>query len=734
MAAAVRRPPARAALTLVALLLSLSGHGAPGHAQTAAECMQPGEPTPEDFGPTDVTAVTGNRRLSVGINDEGTVTVLRWPSPSYYDQIKYRTVDRSQPHMGSLPNEGAFIGLAWRQSAGDEWDFAWMRDAALTRVWSVRQRYADDDHDEIVTTFSNPGEGLTVTLRDVASSTRDALVRRVRVVRSGDSSARRVRVFTFANFNPVFSKSRQAPYQDWCTEERNDSGAAYDEEPDAVVAARTGIDESTGRTSSVALAMGFTDESSGHQIGQDSYQAGTSGASAYDDAQDGELAGISIAPGQADAAMSRDVDLTSSRSASAAVVIAAGTDQEEALRVLERTREAGATAVARAKKRWWAKWLRGTRLPGGGSRRVRTLAKRALVSIRQTAATRGLIVSSITTQPSFSLDWVRDGAYINRALNAARHEEMVRRHNIRYARLQATSASKPPGGEATPPGNWAQNFYADGVVGGPIPYEIDETGLGLWTLWDHYAQTRDVDYLLDVYEAIQRGAQYLTDICRDPTTGLHCAAPEGDNPNPSQTLVGAQAVWLGLDSAARAAEVKADVEPSDRAIARANAKKWRARRNEIADAVLDLFYNRECRCFTSDPAVGGTFLWPARGLAFAGSVRADQARENWERILPAIENRATVGGDEAHALLGNAYTWTTSGKKRLLKRGLQWVATVPTTNETTILGSAWLYPEGEPPPPPSHIITMQGQPYVPNLARFYLAALRVFGAERWSQN
>ena len=41
--------------------------------------------------------VTGNRRLSVGLNGDATVTVLKWPSPSYYDQIKYRTSDRGEP-------------------------------------------------------------------------------------------------------------------------------------------------------------------------------------------------------------------------------------------------------------------------------------------------------------------------------------------------------------------------------------------------------------------------------------------------------------------------------------------------------------------------------------------------------------------------------------------------------------------------------------------------------------
>ena len=694
--------------------------------------MQAGTSTGEEFGPTDITAVTGNQRLSAGINAEGTVTVLRWPSPSFYDQIKYRTTDRSQPHMGSLPNEGAFLGIGWRAGPDDEWNFQWMRDALHSRDWNVRQRFADDDGDEVVTTYSNAGAGLTFSLRDVVSSTHDALVRRVRVSRAADSDATRVRIFSFANFNPVFSKSRQAPYQDWCSEERNDAGAAYDEEVDAVVSERSGIDESTGAPRSVALAMAFAEGSSQHQIGQDSYQAGTAGTSAYDDAQDGELGGVDVAAGQADAAIATDLNLASARAGSASVIITAAANDDTALRTIDAIRRSGSVAVARAKARWWRTWLEPTRLPRGAPAPVTRVAKRALISIRQAADPGGLIVASIATQPSFSLDWIRDGAYVNRALDAANHPEMVRRHNYRYASLQATTASKPSGGEATPPGNWPQNFYADGVVGGPIPYEIDETGLGVWTLWDHYAQTRDGDYLLRVYESIQRGAQYLTDVCRDPATGLQCAASEGDNPNPTQGLRGAQAVWLGLDAAVRAATVKAELDPGGRADATANARKWRERRDEVADGILDFFYERACRCFTDDPQVGGTFLWPARAIDYAGSAARDQANRNWAQIRSAIQNEAAVGGMESQTLLGNAFAWTTRADMKRLKQGLRWVATVPTTNETGLLGAAWLRPEGEPPPPPSAVITMQGQPHVPSLAMFYLAALKTYGSERWS--
>ena len=234
-------PLRRAVVALVVLALSTSVLTPSVVAQTAAECGDMGS-GPDAPGPTDITATSGNQRLSAAVNAEGTITVLRWPSPSYYDQIKYRTVDRSSPHMGSLPNEGAFIGLAWRASGSATWDFAWMRDVLQSSDWAVTQRYADDDSDEVVTRYSNRSAGLTVSMRDVVVAGRDALIRRVEVSRTPGSEVRRARLFSFANFNPVFSKSRQSPNQDWCSEERNDSGAVYEETERAVVAQRSGID------------------------------------------------------------------------------------------------------------------------------------------------------------------------------------------------------------------------------------------------------------------------------------------------------------------------------------------------------------------------------------------------------------------------------------------------------------------------------------------------------------
>jgi GH15 family glucan-1,4-alpha-glucosidase len=474
--------------------------------------------------------------------------------------------------------------------------------------------------------------------------------------------------------------------------------------------------------------MGFGTKSTGVQVGQDSYQTGGAGTSAYDDAADGELSGVTVAAGQSDAALSDDLDLKDSRTAALDIFIAAGPDAGSATTTIDAARQAGFAKLRSAKKEWWKGWLRGAKLPKGAPSSVRTLAKRALVSIRQASDPGGLVVASIATQPPYGLDWIRNGAYVNHALELAGHPEIVESHNEQYSDLQATTTSQPPGGGTTPSGNWAQDYYADGVVGGPLPYAVDETGLGIFTLWDHYAVTHDRAYLLGVYEAIQRAAQYLTDVCRDPSTALQCAAPEGDDASSVQTIRGAAAVWLGLDSASKAASAKARIENQGADIAKSNAQRWADRRDELGAAMKAQFFDAGCSCYPAPDGIGGEILWPVQLFGYGSGPARAQAGANFKEVARALAGRASEGGSESQTLLGNAYVWRSGAKLRKLRRALRWVARTPTTDDTNVLGEAWMkFPDDHGP-----ITTMSGQPYVPTMAMFYLASLRAWGTTAWT--
>src|SRR5437870_2289880 len=55
---------------------------------------------------TDVNAQAGDGRITVGLNAAGTITVFRYPNPSFYNQVKYYTSARDAMGnpIGALPN------------------------------------------------------------------------------------------------------------------------------------------------------------------------------------------------------------------------------------------------------------------------------------------------------------------------------------------------------------------------------------------------------------------------------------------------------------------------------------------------------------------------------------------------------------------------------------------------------------------------------------------------------
>jgi GH15 family glucan-1,4-alpha-glucosidase len=337
--------------------------------------------------------------------------------------------------------------------------------------------------------------------------------------------------------------------------------------------------------------------------------------------------------------------------------------------------------------------------------------------MRQAIDEKGLIVTSIATQAPLGLDWVRNGAYIDAALIQANHLREVKRHNLEYEEHQARL-----GASTTPRGNWPTSMYADGVPGSATPYEVDSTGFGIWTLWRGYEASNDINHLASVYDAIRRGADYLTDTCIEPTTGLQCLAHEEDGTTLSRTLVGAQAVWMGLDAAVSAAQQA--MTSFGHSSQKRNA--WRDRRNNLREGILSTLFDENCNCLTTNMQTAGTLLWPVQLFARGSKMSDRHASIVWNAIQKRIQGGVKQGGMEARGLLGNAYAWSgRSAKMSKVKRALSWLAAQRVTKGTGLLGGAWQVREGR-----VHI--MRSQPHVWHHSMFYLAALKAYGKKPYS--
>jgi hypothetical protein len=683
-------------------------------------CVKPQE-DPELYGPTDVHAQSGNRGLSVALNDEGTVTVLKWPSPSFYDHVKYHTTSRDQPRWGAAENEGAFLGLLV------DGETTWLREMETT------QSYEYDRSDSVETVHRDEERGLTVRVRSVVAPDSETFGRGVTVERDAGAPTD-VRLVAFANVNPVSTKHAGNPTQDWCFEESNDGLARYDPEADAVVFSSDGVDDSTGERSRVALAVGFDGETTGYQVGGDAHDPASAPASdgptrdAYDAASEGAFPANDTYFGQATAAVATDLEFADG-TATEAVVLGAGETPAGATEALEAYRDRTVEAVADAKREWFADLLAGAPMPNTDDERILTVCNRALVTlVTNVDRETGAVVASIATQPPYGEDWPRDGAFFNHALDLIGLGEFVDTHNRWYADLQQRAADPNPESPQVPPGNWAMNYYADGAVGGPIPWEIDQSGFTVWTLWDHYEATGDREYLEAVYPAIEAAADFFVEY-RDPENGMQGRAHEDDNAAYTQTVVGAAPVWLALDCAVRAANELGNSEA---------AARYGARKQELGGAIDAETYDEDAGGYTKDPDVprpGGIpvapfpgvyapVAWPVCFKSFDDDRMRTHLETLWEGVAPTFEQPkdgadGEFGGYELKALVALAKAWKDDDEKLArVREGIDWVAHEH-ARASGIIGEFWMVDDGE-------VVSINAQPHTWEQTLFYLAALEAY--------
>ena len=696
----------------------------PAPGQSAAQCLH-FDAGYENYGPTDISAQAGDakRRITVNENQAGTITVFKWPNPSYHNQVKYQAVERDAAgNVKNLyPNEGVFAGVRYRTRDGV--GFAWLRD------WKHSQRYDSPDTAVPVTRFASPKKlGLVVLSFDLVSG--DSFQRQFVVRRKSGSPVKSAELVAYENFNPVATRKPGYPMVDWCLTWLSDQHATYNGKSHAILNWWQGVDEATGKPSSVALAIGFNGRDSARQVGADGFDPGADPEGPADpyhqlESSPYKLGGATRADGQTVGALASKLSFNRKGYARSRLIVAAAETRTDASKVLARTRKQGFLKGLRKNRNEWRHWLGQTRLPKQANRRITEVSKRALISLRLAMVPgSGAIVASSATQGPYGEDWIRDGAFFNEALDWNGFHDAVTRHNRFYTRIQA-SPENPS--DLRPDGNWAEGVYGDGIDGLPIPWEIDETGFGTWTLYRHAAFLKGKEkkqYLKEVYPAIVRAADFLAS-CKDPDNGLQCKAHEDDNFNQTQTIHGAQTTVLALRSAIAAAKLTGDSS--------GRVEVWRSRLGELEAAIERELFDPESLTYlkqagATTPAAfqhKGWLLWPTRIKPRTDPAMKEMARQVNQSLGTALAGPR--GSYETKGVLGLSYQWSNPNarQERAMKRYLMYMADEQTT-PSGHFGEAWQrFEDGFAAP-------VQDMPHVWVGILFYMSAYRVYGPEPYS--
>ena len=712
------------------------------------------------FGATNLNGLAGNGRLTAGFSRQGELTVLRWPDPTMNDHLYYITSiaenARSLPHFGAADNHGSFEGIFYRKRNGDS-GLTWFRDPD----WEPSQSYLSPDSAILVTRFSHSSLKLEAEAEAFIPPERDVLVQHFKIKILPGSPVQNFKFIFFINPAPCLRRIAGAPIQDYREDDQNNFALLYSSELNALVSflpriAEPPPDQSDSRPAylswaltlfsslgenpkqavtdsyiahlddifgaGVYFAIGSDLPASEHQVGRMN-QANPPKIDAFPDSADGSLTGSSFSTGSADGALLFNLPLNSQNEAGITVYLAAGENfsgPKGAGDQLILARQAGYSTLKAETEDWWKTWIKRARLPETSDPGILETSKRALITIRSSFAKEsGAIVASISNQPPYHLDWPRDGAFINYALDQAGYYEMVTEHNRFYARVQRQS-DEYQGSNFIPRGSFEMNYYSDGLVGGiPCPFEIDQVGLAVWSMWNHYRYLPEIEarnYLTEVYPAIRLAAEHVFVDCRDAANGLQCPANEDDKPAFTQGLLGAVTVYLGLQAAiAAAGEAKEDP---------AVLSRWVNRANELREAITRKFYDQQTG-FAGSQDVQAWLIWPVEFWPAGDNRMITLGDQLFSEIEPTLKKETEGGFYLAKVTLALAYLW--AGDQEKLTR-LAWangvlLNEIP-TRMTRHYGEGYVTVKG--PDGKSYFDNRISVPHVWNASLAYLSALALY--------
>ncbi|HEX7588130.1 MAG TPA: glycoside hydrolase family 15 protein, partial [Anaerolineae bacterium] len=445
----------------------------------------------------------------------------------------YQLRDLYYPHVGK---ENHSTGGPFRFGVWVENNFRWITDDK----WS---RLLDYEHDTLVThvTLAHPDLELQLVCNDAVDFHENLYLRRIDVT-NGAARRRQVRLFFSHDFHISESEVGDTAYYEpqrrailhykgprWFL--INGWGKA--EEPHVDQWA-TGLKEIDGRE-------------------------GT-----WRDAEDGTLSGNPIAQGSVDSTIALHVDLDAGETKTLYYWICVGEDFQTVTRINRIVRERGPQLFIDRARAFWHMWVNKDEYDVADlPQEIVHDFKQSLLILRTQIDNGGAILAANDSdiaslvRDTYSYVWPRDGALVAHALDLADQPDLAQAFFLFCGRVVTAEGYflhkyNPDGSLAS---SW-HPWFNEGKK--ELPIQEDETGLVLWSLWEHFDKFRDVEFVKQLYRPlIVAAADWMNDY-RDPNTKLPLPSWDMWEERRGVHAFTVAAVWAGLTAAANFAEAFGD--------------------------------------------------------------------------------------------------------------------------------------------------------------------------------
>ena len=527
-----------------------------------------------------------------------------------FDEL-YRIRDIYFPHVGK---ENHTDGYPFRFGLWIDGEFSWIDGEG----WQRELRYLPETLVSDVKLTNEP-LGVEIVSNDTVVSHQNIFLRRVRVKNLHDKQ-REARVFLHQDFRIYENKVGDTAF--------------YDPETLSL------LHYKSNRYFLINTEPHFDQFTTGRKAFKK--EIGT-----WTDAEDGILSGAATTEGSVDSTIGINLNIAPNGEQEFFYWIAAGISHVEVGELNRHVRNISPAGVLAQTENYWRAWVNKNDIHFDHlTPEIIELYKRSLLIVRTQIDNGGAILaandSDVTLRATdhYSYLWTRDGAFVAHALDLAGYPSLTRSffdlcHRIVHRDGYFLQKYAPDGAVAS---GWHASWDAHSKT--PLlPIQEDETALVLWALWQHYAEFRDIEFTLRLYQPlIINCADFMTTF-RDEQTGLPLPSWNlWEDRKGIHTFTCASVVG-GLRAAGNFARLFNEIS---------RAEKYETAADEIAAGMREHLYSKSAGRFlrslqfngegnfTADPTVDASLF----GTFFFGVFSPDD--EMVENTMQAVEKHLSI--------------------------------------------------------------------------------------------